>query len=195
MPGTYTVEELLPAGWTLDDISCGVVEGTGTTIELGAGEVVSCVFTNAANPGNITVKKSTVGGNGTFGFVLTQLGSDDDPRTREVTTVSGSGTAVFDLVDAGLRYSIEETPVSSGWSAGPMTCEVTPASGGDAVSIDPADFEVMPGDEIECAITNTLQPAMPVTGVNLVAGLVLALLLLGGGAAVFFIRRARITGA
>ena len=196
VPGTYTVGELLPAGWTLDDISCGTVEGHATTIELGAGEVVTCVFTNSANPGTVTVTKTAVGGNGTFGFVLTQLGSDDDPRTREVTTVSGSGTAVFDLVDAGLHYSIEETPVSSGWSAGPMTCTVTPASGGDAATIDPTDFVVMPGDEIDCAITNTMQPAMPVTGVNLAAGLVLALLLLGGGAAVFMIRRrARTTGA
>ncbi|MBT2517472.1 hypothetical protein J7E29_08515 [Streptomyces sp. ISL-90] len=195
VPGTYTVDELVPAGWTLNDISCGVVDGDGTTIELGAGEVVSCVFTNEANPGTITVKKSTVGGNGTFGFVLTQLGSDGDPRTREVTTVGGSATAVFDLVDAGKRYSIEETKVSGGWSAGPMTCEVSPASGGDPVKIDPADFEVAPGDEIDCAITNTLRPAIAVTGVDLASGMWLALLLLGAGGLVFMIRRARVTGA
>ncbi|RXZ68274.1 prealbumin-like fold domain-containing protein [Agromyces albus] len=196
VPGTYTVDELVPAGWTLDGISCGVVDGDGTTIELGAGEVVSCVFTNEANPGSVTVKKSAVGGNGTFGFVLTELGSDGDPRTREVTTVSGSATAVFDLVDAGNRYSIEETKVTGSWTAGPMTCEVTPASGGAPVKIDPADFEVAPGDEIVCAITNTLRPPLAITGVDLASGMWLALLLLGAGGLVFMIRRrARTTGA
>ncbi|WP_022893694.1 prealbumin-like fold domain-containing protein [Agromyces subbeticus] len=194
VPGTYTVAELLPAGWTLDDISCGTVDGDGATIELGAGEVVSCVFTNSANPAEVTVKKSTVGGNGTFGFVLTQLGSDDDPRTREITTVSGTGTAVFELVDPGLRYSIVEAPVGGGWSAGPMTCEVTPAGGGEPVAIDASDFEVAPGDEVECAITNTLRPAMPVTGVDLATGMWAALALLITGGLVFLVRRRSLGG-
>ncbi|MBT2517471.1 hypothetical protein J7E29_08510 [Streptomyces sp. ISL-90] len=44
--GTYTLEELVPAGWTLDAISCGTVEGHGTTIEIAENEVVTCVFTN-----------------------------------------------------------------------------------------------------------------------------------------------------
>jgi hypothetical protein len=154
--------------------------------------MLDCQAENEALPGIITVTKSAVGGNGTFGFVLTQLGSDGDPRTREVSTVGGTAEAVFELVGAGLRYSIEETPVADGWSAGPMVCDVTPASGGEPATIDAADFEVMPGDEIACAITNTLRPPMPVTGVNLATGMWVALLLLISGGVLFLVRRLRL---
>ena len=77
----------------------------------------------------------------------------------------------------------------SGWQAGSLSCSVTPADGSDAVAIDAADFEVMPGDEVACAITNSLRPPMPVTGVNLALGGGVALLLLLGGGALFLLRR------
>ena len=202
IPGlTYTIVESATPGWVNGDITCTVDEGPYGDLDPEAdgfqfmampGLVLLCSADNEALPGIITVTKSTVGGDGTFGFVLTQLGSDGDPRTREVTTVSGTAEAVFELVDAGFRYSIAETPVEGGWSAGPMTCEVTPASGGDAVAITAADFEVAPGDEIACAITNTFHPPMPVTGVNLAAGGGIALLLLLGGGLLFLLRRRQV---
>ena len=201
IPGfDYTIVESATPGWVSGDITCTVGEGPygdldsetdGFQFTAMPGLVLDCQAENEALPGIITVTKSTVGGNATFGFVLTQLGSDDDPRTREVTTVGGSGAVVFELVGAGLRYSLAEAPVGDGWSAGPMTCEVTPVTGGDPVAIDAANFEVMAGDDIACAITNTLQPAMPVTGVNLAAGVWAALLLLIAGAVLFLVRRLR----
>lgn len=197
----YTIVESVTAGWVNGEITCTADEGPygdldpeteGFQFIAMPGLVIDCQAENEALPGIITVTKSTVGGNGTFGFVLTQLGSDGDPRTREVTTVGGTAQAVFELVGAGSRYSIAEAPVGDGWAAGPMTCEVTPASGGEPVAIDAADFEVMPGDEIACAITNTLRPPMPVTGVNVATGMWVALFLLIAGGVLFLVRRLRL---
>jgi Prealbumin-like fold domain len=198
VPGVeYTIIESATPGWVNGDIECSALEQSVVDLDPATdgfqflatpGLVLECEADNEALPGGVTVKKSTVGGEGTFGFVLTQSGFDGDPRVREITTVDGGGQAVFDLVDPGHRYSIEETTSPDGWEKGPMTCDVTPA-GGDTVSINAADFELAPGDEVVCAITNTLRPPMPVTGVNLAAGITIALLLLGGGAALFLIRR------
>ena len=91
----------------------------------------------------------------------------------------------------GARYAIAETNVPSGWDAGGLSCSVVSAEGGDAVVIDAGDFEVMPGDEVACAITNSLRPPMPVTGVNLAVGGGVALLLLLGGGVLFLLRRRR----
>lgn len=51
-PGTYTVTEGVQAGWSLTDIACNDGDSTGdpfarsATVRLGAGEVVTCTFTN-----------------------------------------------------------------------------------------------------------------------------------------------------
>ncbi len=45
-PGTYAVAETLPAGWAQDSATCD--DGSApAAIDLGAGETVTCVFTNA----------------------------------------------------------------------------------------------------------------------------------------------------
>ena len=54
-PGTYTVNEIEPSGWYLAAINCTgddniVIGDTGVTIDLDAGEDVTCTFTNCNNP-------------------------------------------------------------------------------------------------------------------------------------------------
>ena len=61
-PGQYSVGELVPGGWDLTDIDCGEgTEASSTTafISLGAGQTVTCVFTNTKRPvGAINVIKT-----------------------------------------------------------------------------------------------------------------------------------------
>jgi hypothetical protein len=55
-PGTYTVTEAVPAGWSLTALSCADPTGNSTgnvgtataTIDLAAGETISCTFTDTA---------------------------------------------------------------------------------------------------------------------------------------------------
>ena len=52
--GDHTVAELVPDGWTLDDIDCGSATATRTddtiSVTLAAGDDVTCVFTNTYTP-------------------------------------------------------------------------------------------------------------------------------------------------
>jgi hypothetical protein len=48
-PGTYSVSEVVPAGWDLDDVTCTSSKGdteTEASISLQAGETASCVVSN-----------------------------------------------------------------------------------------------------------------------------------------------------
>ncbi|MDX1747534.1 MAG: hypothetical protein R3324_16490, partial [Halobacteriales archaeon] len=62
-PGTYGVDEDVPAGWDLIDITCddddATTDSTGFSIALEAGEDVECTFTNREHS-SITVIKQTV---------------------------------------------------------------------------------------------------------------------------------------
>jgi uncharacterized repeat protein (TIGR01451 family) len=60
--GTYSVDESTPAGWTLTSATCRDGSSPGS-IELAAGETVTCVFVNSRNarpdrPSSINVSKS-----------------------------------------------------------------------------------------------------------------------------------------
>ncbi len=51
--GTYEIAEILPAGWSLDEITCsggadsGSLDGETLTIDIAPGEDITCTFTNA----------------------------------------------------------------------------------------------------------------------------------------------------
>jgi len=54
-PGTYNITEIEPSGWYLADIACTgggniTIGDTGVTIDLDAGDDVTCTFTNCNNP-------------------------------------------------------------------------------------------------------------------------------------------------
>ena len=56
-PGTYSVSEDVPAGWILVSSTCDD-ESAPSAINLGAGETVTCTFTNAKQRGAIKVTKT-----------------------------------------------------------------------------------------------------------------------------------------
>ena len=67
VPGTYRVAEILPANWKLTQITCVDPDGGSTfnlatataSIDLDAGENVTCTFLNTAQ-GSVTIVKQTV---------------------------------------------------------------------------------------------------------------------------------------
>jgi len=66
-PGDYAITESVPGGWTLDDVTCiggdSMPTASGVTVHLGAGEAITCTFSNlvsappsgsAADPAGLT---------------------------------------------------------------------------------------------------------------------------------------------
>ncbi|UOQ88189.1 LPXTG cell wall anchor domain-containing protein [Agromyces endophyticus] len=168
VPGDdYTVFETAVDGWNMGEITCTGGDGA---LEDGNGDApgfqftaeidteIECALTNEAVPGQIEVTKSTVGGDGTFDFELTPLDAEGapagDPVVESVTTEGGEGTAVFDGVLPGGRFSLAEADPGEAWVAGDLACTVDPVGEAGPSPIDANDFTVQPGDLIACAIEN-----------------------------------------
>ncbi|MCW5865514.1 MAG: hypothetical protein KIT52_20670 [Anaerolineae bacterium] len=67
-PNTYLVSELVPANWTLDDISCDggspVESGNAVSVNLVAGDAVTCTFSNSytapdTTPPTVTINQAS----------------------------------------------------------------------------------------------------------------------------------------
>jgi uncharacterized repeat protein (TIGR01451 family) len=153
-PGTYSVQELATAGWTLDSIVCSDANSTSAgdtaTIVLDPAEDVVCTFTNKAVPASIVLNKTSVGGDGTFGFTLDGIVDIALP----VTTTNGSGSTGQVALVPGTSFTISENNPGAAWIAGSLSCSVLHAGAQVAVA-EPLTFSVLPGDAITCSITNT----------------------------------------
>ncbi|RXZ68266.1 prealbumin-like fold domain-containing protein [Agromyces albus] len=161
VPGSYSVTETVPESWTLTDISCGDRDGDGTTIELAAGQVVTCVFTNTADTGQVSLTKSVTGVDSSFAwsfdFELTEEpGGTPDPRTVDNSALPGSATATWSDLNVGSTYTLVESDVPDGWSVGDIAC--TGLTDADGVA-DGFQFVVTPGLVLACTVTNAASPA------------------------------------
>ena len=95
-PGTYTVTELAEAGWAFQGAVCDSegadVVGATATITLGAGEIVTCTYTNARR-GPLSITKTVTAG-------PTRVDVDTYETTYQVTVTSASYIAeTYDLND------------------------------------------------------------------------------------------------
>jgi len=141
-PGTYSVSEIVPAGWDLNNPSCissiGDTE-VNTALELDPGETITCTFTNTKQ-GTIIVKKDMAGGTDTFDFTGTPNGSiSTDLGTIQASVVPG-------------QYTSTEG-AKTGWDLNSIICDDGNSTGDVATRI--ATFNVEAGETITCTFTNT----------------------------------------
>jgi fimbrial isopeptide formation D2 family protein len=138
-PGTYSVEETVPAGWDLTGASCS--DGSNpAAIDLAPGETVTCTFTNTKR-GTIIVEKQTNpdGDPATFSF------------TGDVAGTLGDGDQASASVAPGTYTSTEAVP--AGWDLTAIDCSDSDSAGDLATAT--ATFEVAPGETVTCTFTNT----------------------------------------
>lgn len=160
-PGSYTITETNVSDWTLSAIDCidptsnssGITSTRQANLDVAAGEVVTCTFTNLANPAELIVEKVT--------------DPAADPQTFTFTT-NLPGNSTFTLSTAGAaplsrtfsittgNYSVSELPVI-GWEATASAC----SDGSAAGSID-----LQPGELVTCTFTNTKQAELIVDKVT-----------------------------
>ncbi|MGH2705533.1 MAG: MSCRAMM family protein [Actinomycetota bacterium] len=153
-PGAYTVTEAATEGWNLTGLSCddgstvSLAEGLAS-IDLAAGETVTCTFTNT-KPGSITVVKDAQPDSGQdFSFTTTGTGmsafvlDDDDDDVR-------SNTRSFSGLLPG-TYTVTEGE-TTGWELTGIVCQSAEA----AVSLGArsATIALAAGESALCTFTN-----------------------------------------
>ncbi len=140
-PGTYSVSETVPAGWTQTGATCtssidGQAPYTPDSIDLSAGETVTCVFTNRQDA-FIVVEKETDPDGSTQAFTFsTDYGGDFNLADGESNT--------SDPLTSG-TYSVSES-VPDGWTLTSATCDD---------ESDPSSINLGAGETVTCTFTNT----------------------------------------
>ena len=150
--GTYSVAEDAVTGWTLSNITCtdptqnstsGLPAAPTATINLAAGENVTCTFTNTKR-GHIIVNKVT--------------DPSQDTQSFDFTT-TGAGYLGFSLTDQATpndqellpgTYSVAETPIT-GWDLTGATCDNQD---------DPSSITLSAGQTVTCTFTNSRLPTL-----------------------------------
>jgi hypothetical protein len=149
LPSDYDATEItIPPDWYLVDVSCvgGATDpiADGVRIHLGAGEHITCIFTNSTQaPGRIIVDKVTdpAGSDRTFAFSLSdETGVIDTFSLTDAQTPYDSGP-----LGAG-AYSVVET-VPPDWILASATC--SDGSHHSQIGLDS-------GETVTCVFTNRI---------------------------------------
>jgi uncharacterized repeat protein (TIGR01451 family)/CSLREA domain-containing protein len=157
----YSVAETLPAGWQQTSATCS--DGsTPSNINLSSGETVTCTFTNTKQ-GAIVIRKTTVGGDGTFAFDgPAGLPSPANPAGDfAISTAANTGSATLPNVGPG-SYAISET-VPAGWqlTAAP-SCDDGSSPNPSTGSGGTATVRIDPGETVACTFSNTRQASITI---------------------------------
>ena len=150
--GAKSVTETDAAGWTLTDLSCTETNsGTGSTatVDLQAGDDVTCTFTNR-KAAKLTVKKVTDPVSAAQDFAFTATGSGTSGFSLDTdsdATLSDTEVFTFDGNQLGSK-SVTET-ATSGWSLTGVSCTKTNSGSGATATVD-----IQAGDDVTCTFTN-----------------------------------------
>jgi len=154
--GVYGITETVPAGWAQTGATCDNGDAPGN-VTLGAGDHVTCVFTNTKQA-NLTIVKLTDIEDGTFGFT----GNIPAHPSFTLTTTNGAASQNFADLPPG-TYTVTET-AKSGWSLGSATCND---------GSNPAAIDLAPGEAVSCTFSNSRDVfALSVTTTGSGSGLV-----------------------
>lgn len=140
--GTFALAQVVPAGWTLEAVSCS--DGSwAANVTVSPGETVTCTFRDAFLRGFV-LRVLAEGGDAMFTFRST---GDGLPAWLNVTTTNGSARVAFPDLASGRAYSLAQV-LPDGWRERTATC-TTGA---------PANFSVPVNGSVTCTFTN-VRPA------------------------------------
>jgi hypothetical protein len=123
VPGNYSVTETLPVlGWDLTGLRCTSTNGSSTlgttlatglaTIGLGAGDSVTCTYTNTKRA-HVTVHKTENGGVPNHAYTFRLTGGPDSVSITRTTDGTNLGNLDFGLLKPG-TYTLCELGVPAG---------------------------------------------------------------------------------
>ena len=143
----YTVtEDVIPAGWDLQNLDCSASTGvtpsiSGATVTFAidnSADVLDCTYTNRAR-GTIIVEKITDDGTGAFDFTSGTLTPSPFTLTTTAAGAGGKDSRTFGDLNPG-TYDVAET-VPAGWNLVSSTC-----NDGSA----PASIGLSAGETVTC---------------------------------------------
>ena len=124
--------------------------GATATIDLDAGETVTCTFSNSRDTGTITiVKEATPADNTPFDFTETIPG----PGTGFTLTDPADNSETFSNVPTG-SYSVAET-VPAGWLLEGLDCDDVNST--ESLATATATINLEKGETVTCTFTNDAQ--------------------------------------
>ena len=146
VPDAYSVSETVPGGWSLATPVCisslGDTESAGS-LELDAGETITCTFTNTEKGHVIIEKNATPDSSQVFTF-NNNFGSPHPP-TFTLTDDSTPGFPSYDAEILPGTYAVSEDSVAGWQSPESATCD-----DGSPVSA----IVVSPGETVTCTFVN-----------------------------------------
>ena len=167
----WNVVEDVPVNWTLQSLHCTSASqtdpstfsysGAAVAITLSAGDTATCTYVDApVAPTQLTIRKVSLGGVGTFHYSITGASSSSAAAT---TTLAG---VAVDATPTGVSlpgtYTITEAApgeVAAHWTLRSVECDgknYTPSANAITISI-------AQGEEPVCTFTNVLVPDGSIT--------------------------------
>lgn len=168
-PGRYTVEETVLSDWTLTKVDCTnngsalpvTLIGRQTTIDLKAGEKVTCTFHNepkTAGMATLRLKKAAPD-DPTAEFTLGVDGQSDSASLHH-----GETSAPYTLPPG--RYTVREVSPGDGWTLTDLNCGGKPVP---LSSVTSGQIDLAAGQDVACTFTNR-RLATLIVGKQVVSG-------------------------
>ena len=160
-PGTYSVTENPLFGWELRTSVCSGQGNTPDQITLGAGQTVTCTFTNDKQTAQLRLQKKVDGGNAKPEDWSLSATASTPYEGKNIENAPGNNTE-YATVYADVDYDLSESDGPAHYTPG-ETWECVSDSRPTAVQPDLAqDANVVrldPGEQVTCTITNTRDTA------------------------------------
>jgi hypothetical protein len=159
LPGTYSVTETTLTGWDLTSLVCvdPTSNSSGSTatgiasINLAAGETVTCTYTNTKRGTIVIIKDAQPDNAQDFGFTSNVAGNasfslddDADPTLSNTKTMSN--------VVPG-SYTVTEG-LTSGWQLTSLVCVDPTSNSSGSTSTRIASINLAAGETVTCTYTN-----------------------------------------
>lgn len=176
--GYLYVAETKPSDWTLTDIQCTGdadvsynVDGYNVSLQVGAGENISCTFYNTKRA-QLEVRKETLPGNDPqdfyFGLTTPSVAGpfdlDTDPNSAFTNSSTGWSIGPDDLG----AYVITES-ATTGWLLIDLTCTGAGSDSSVNVGTSTATLDIDAGELVQCTFTNAKLPLVTITKVTVPA--------------------------
>jgi hypothetical protein len=172
-PGTYTVTEAAASGWDLTNITCvdpttnssGVI-GTGVaTINVAAGETVTCTYTNTKKGSIVIIKDAVPDHAQDFAFTSTISGNasfdlDDDGDNANTL----SNTKTINNVTPG-SYTVTEG-ATTGWDLTSLVCVDATSNTTINLGTRTASINIAAAETVTCTYTNTQRASLTLNKVE-----------------------------
>jgi hypothetical protein len=158
-------EDSPPAGSQFDNVTCTSAKGTSVvpanqtnpavSVQLAAGDVVTCTFNNSVPPpGTLVIRKISRGGVGTFDFDVVRTSGGTTHSVKVTTTEDGiaAGEEVRNLTPGTYRITEHDKTSDEGnWSLQTVVCGTT------VITARPVEINV-PSSGAICTFTDRFTP-------------------------------------